>query len=182
MRALALALALAFVSPPADAAKLSDATLPDTATVGGQTLVLNGLGLREKMFIDVYVGALYLPSKTRSEASAINDDVPKRIVMHFIYSKVTAAQMNEVWEEGLEKNPPSAAVKESFKRLEGMMVDVTAGEEIAFDYVPGTGTTVFAKGQTKGTIAGADFMKALWTIYLGPNPPTNNLKKGMLGG
>ena len=29
--------------------------------VGEQELVLNGMGLREKFWVDVYVGALYLP-------------------------------------------------------------------------------------------------------------------------
>jgi hypothetical protein len=49
------------------------------------------------------------------------------------------------------------------------------------DYVPGTGTTVTVKGAKKGTIAGADFMKALWSVYLGANPPTAKLKSGLLG-
>ena len=30
----------------------------------GQSLVLNGAGTREKMWIDLYVGSLYLPKKS----------------------------------------------------------------------------------------------------------------------
>ena len=41
----------------AHAASLAGVTVPDSATVGGSTLVLNGMGLREKYFIDIYVGA-----------------------------------------------------------------------------------------------------------------------------
>ena len=69
----------------AGAAELSGVNVPDTATVGGQDLVLNGLGLREKYFIDIYVGGLYLPQKTTDSAKAIQDDVPKRITMQFTY-------------------------------------------------------------------------------------------------
>jgi len=58
---------------------------------------------------------------------------------------------------------------------------VHSGDEVVFDYVPGKGTQVKVKGKDKGTIEGADFMRALWTIYLGPNPPSESLKKGMLG-
>jgi hypothetical protein len=50
---------------------------------------------------------------------------------------------------------------------------------VRFDYVPGAGTSV--KGQLKGTIPGADFMRGLWSVYLGPNPPTKALKSGMMG-
>ena len=60
---LALACVCAF-SLPILAATLADVTLPDTVTVGNQTLVLNGMGLRTKLFIKVYVGGLYLEKKS----------------------------------------------------------------------------------------------------------------------
>jgi hypothetical protein len=36
-------------------------------------------------------------------------------------------------------------------------------------------------GQVKGTIPGAEFMRALWGIWLGAKPPSEALKDGMLG-
>ena len=45
------------------AAEVAGVTLDDAATLSGQPLVLNGLGLRSKMFIKVYVVGLYLPHK-----------------------------------------------------------------------------------------------------------------------
>ncbi len=176
-----VALLLSLVAP-ATAASLGGVTLPDTATVGGQNLVLNGIGLREKFFFDIYVGGLYLPAKTTSATAAIEEDVPKRLVMHFIYSEVTAAQLVEAYGEGTSKNPAAAAQAENLKKLHGWMEAVHPGDEVAFDYVPGTGTAVTVKGAAKGTIPGADFMKVLWTVYLGPNPPTGALRSGMLGG
>jgi len=181
MRNLMLAALLSF-APTALAASLSSVTLPDTATVGGQALVLNGLGLREKYFIDVYVGGLYLPARTTDGAKAISDDVPKRIVMAFIYSHVTKDQLCETYYEGLAKQPEAAALKGKYDTLCGYLGDVEAGDQVSLDYVPGTGTTVTVKGSAKGTIAGADFMRSLWTVYLGAAPPTEKLKKGMLGG
>ncbi len=38
--------------------------LPDTAQVGSTTLVLNGMGLRTKMMVKVYVAGLYVTQKT----------------------------------------------------------------------------------------------------------------------
>ena len=44
----------------APAAELAGVTMPDTDTVEGKTLKLNGLGLRKKMVFKVYVAGLYL--------------------------------------------------------------------------------------------------------------------------
>ena len=177
MTALLLALFLAH----ADAAELAGVKIADTATVGGKALVLNGAGLREKFYFDIYVGALYLPGKTTSGTSAISQDVPKRIEMTFIYSAVTKAQLAEAYDEGIVYAADPAAVKDRFETLKSYLADVVAGDAIALDYVPGTGTTVIVKGTSKGTIPGKDFMEALWNVYLGTHPPTAKLKAGMLG-
>lgn len=163
------------------AGELGGVTMPDQATVGGQALVLNGMGLREKYFIDVYVGGLYLPTKTTDATKAIDADVAKRIVMHFVYSSVPADKVRETFAEGFAGVAGAAAMAPKVEQLNGWMVDLTTGDEVVLDYVPGTGTTIKVKGATKGTIEGADFMKALWGVYLGPNPPTAKLKSGLLG-
>lgn len=169
------------VSLSASAGELAGVTMPDAATVGGQSLVLNGMGLREKYFIDVYVGGLYLPTKTTDANKAIDSDVAKRIVMHFVYSSVPADKVRETFAEGFAGVPGAAAMAPKVEQLNGWMVDLTTGDEVVLDYVPGTGTTIKVKGATKGTIDGADFMKALWGVYLGANPPTAKLKSGLLG-
>lgn len=176
------ALLFALFLQQANAAELAGVTVPDTATVGGQTLVLNGVGLREKFYFDIYVGALYLPAKTTSGPDVIAQDVPKRIEMTFIYSAVTTAQLCETYDEDLQYMPDPAGVKDRFETLKSYMSDVVAGDKITYDYVPGIGTSVTVKGVNKGVIAGKDFAEALFTIYVGSHPPTGNLKKGMLGG
>jgi hypothetical protein len=55
------------------------------------------------------------------------------------------------------------------------------GSQTTFDYVPGTGTTVTISGKAKGTIPGADFMKALFGIWLGDQPADASLKAALLG-
>lgn len=169
------------LSLPAQAGSLGGVTLPDQATVAGQPVVLNGLGLRTKYFLSIYVGALYLPKKTTSAKEAIEIDAPKRIEMAFIYSQVTQQQLIDTWNEGVAKNPDAAALRDRFDQLNGMMETVNSGDHIVLDYAPGKGTTVTVKGKVKGTIPGADFMKALFAIFIGDDPPTTRLKNGMLG-
>ena len=58
---------------------------------------------------------------------------------------------------------------------------MTAGEQYAFECVPGEGIAVSRNGETLGTIPGEDFKTALLEIWLGNKPADKNLKKGMLG-
>jgi hypothetical protein len=168
----------------APAAELAGATLPDTTTApDGTPLVLNGLGLRELWWIDIYVGGLYLPSKTTSGATAVQTDAAKRIVMHFIYRKVTPDQMKKVFREGIAIQPNAAELSDQLARLEAMMDrDVLAGEQITIDYLPGKGTTFSFNGKAKGTIEGKAFMLAIWGMFLGDHPVNEKLKAAMLGG
>lgn len=165
----------------AHAGSLAGVTMPDTAQLGGQSLSLNGLGLREKYFLDIYVGGLYLQHKTHDGAAAIAADEPKRIVMHFIYKEVTREQILETFTEGFGEavNGPEAA---NIAKMEGWVpASIKSGEEMGFDYVPGVGTSFLVNGRTLGTIPGTSFMKLVWGVYLGPKPPTANLKSGLLG-
>lgn len=53
------------------AVELAGVTLAPTATLtDGSVLVLNGAGVRKKFFVDVYIGALYLPSPATRPTSS----------------------------------------------------------------------------------------------------------------
>ncbi len=131
MRIVPTALLALSLTLPAGAASLAGVTLPDKAEAGGQTLVLNGLALRTKFFIKVYVGGLYLPHKEKAAAKVLSEDVPRRMVMHFLYS-VSKDQMCDAWKEGLEQNSPKAApdVKKAFTTLCGWMEPIPKGNEL----------------------------------------------------
>lgn len=165
----------------ASAGSLAGVTLPDTATVGGETLTLNGMGLREKLgFLDIYVAGLYFPAKTTDANKIITSDVPKQITMHFVYN-VTRDQMVEVFRESLSKNPKAASFKTQMGQLEAGLTDMNKGDQIKIEYVPGVGTNLYLRGSKKATLAGKDFMEAMFSIYIGSNPPTQALKSGLLG-
>jgi hypothetical protein len=176
------ALLLSLLVASAPAAELAGVTMPDTVTVGQAQLKLNGLGLREFLWIDIYVGGLYLPTKTSDATQAIEKDVPKRVVMHFIRD-VGRDRMVKVFREGIEEQGGMAALGDRLVQLEGMIDrDAVAGDRVILDYVPGKGLTLTFGGTAKGTIPGADFMRGIWTIFLGDKPASAKLKKGMLGG
>ena len=181
---LGTALALAMLAPaPAAAGSLADVTMPDKTDAGGQALVLNGMGLRKKLFIKVYVGGLYLPVKERSPAKVMAADAPRRMLFHFLFS-VSAKQMCDAWEEGLADNTKAAGadVKAGFKSLCGAMEDIPKGHEMVLTYLPGQGTRVEVNGKAKATIPGKPVADAILATWIGPHPgPGEDFKQAVLG-
>lgn len=184
MRILYSALLALFLALPASAGTLAGVNLPEKADVKGQSLMLNGMGLRSKFFIKVYVGGLYLAQKEKDAAKVLGADSPRRMVMHFLYS-VNKEQMCEAWHEGLDQNTPNASadVKKNFTTLCNWMEPIPKGNRIVLTYIPGEGTHVEVNGKEKGTLEGKATADAILNTWIGPDPgPGADFKKAVLGG
>jgi hypothetical protein len=162
--------------------ELAGVTMPDSVEVGDQSLVLNGMGLRKKTIIKVYVAGLYLTEKTNDTEAILAADSARRTAMEFRLG-VSADKMCDAWKEGLEKNTanPSDELKAKFDTLCEFQADMDKGEMMVYTYVPGEGTVVEIKGEVEGTIEGKDFADALFSVWIGPEPPGEAFKKGLLG-
>jgi len=179
-----LALAVFCLTPMVNlqAADLAGVTMPDSVQVGNTTLLLNGLGLRTKIVIKVYVAALYLPRKSADGEGIAKADAPKRLVMQFVRN-VSKKQMTEAFTDSFHDNAPDA------KKTVGVDIDhflaalepLRDGDQMTFTYIPDVGTTFAINGKDKLTIPGLGFSQALFAVWLGPYPPTAGLKKGLLG-
>jgi len=166
------------------AAELEGVTLSDTVEVAGTQLVLNGIGLRKKLWVEVYVAGLYLPAKTTDARVAMESPGPKKVVMHFLTDKATKSKMDDAWREGFEANSPESRQKlgGDIERFVDFFGDMKDGDVIELTMVPGAGTTATLNGTEVGVIADDDFAPALLSVWLGPKPPTEDLKQGLLGG
>jgi Chalcone isomerase-like len=173
--------AVLLVSASALARDLAGVTLPDTLKAGEKTLKLNGLGLRQKAIFKVYVGALYLEVPSKDADMILASDQPKAIRMHFLRD-LSKAQLVEAFQEGFEANAKGkAAEKAAFDQMLALVTEVKEGGTLTFAYLPGKGTTLSAGDKELGVFAGKGFADAVFAIWLGPKPPSDDLKKGMLG-
>jgi hypothetical protein len=147
----------------------------------GENLVINGAGLREKYFMDLYVAGLYLPKKTADAKKVIYDDTEMAIHIKIVSSSVTRERFIESVNEGFAISKHGNASKEEIKKFVGFFSEpIKEGDKIYLDYIPGKGVRVTKNGDVKGTIAGLDFKKALFGIWFGTPPVQESLKNDML--
>ena len=181
MRTL-LALALLGAATDLYAGTLAGVTLPDTVQAGSTSLQLNGMGLRTKFMVKVYVAGLYLPHKSSDPNAILKADTAKRVVMHFVRD-VSKNQLTDGFAESFHNNTPDAekTLKHEIDRLFTALEQAKEGEEITLTYVPEKGTSVIIAGKEKLTIEGPAFAEMLFSVWLGPKPPNAALKKGLLG-
>jgi hypothetical protein len=181
-------LLLVLLAAPALAAEVAGVKVDDRAKVEASDLVLNGAGLRIKYFLNIYVAGLYLTEKKSTSADILALPGAKRISMRLMRG-LSAKQLTDALELGMRDNA-SAAEREALRgrldELAGIMnalQSAKAGDLIALDWLPGTGTRIVLNGEPRGKIiAGEDFYRALLRIWLGEDPAQESLKKALLGG
>ena len=181
---LLLLLALAC---PAWGAEVAGVKIDDRTRVGSSELVLNGAGLRKRVFFQVYAIGLYLPGKTADAATLLKMPGTKRISMHMLRD-VPADQFSDALADGIRENHSEAEAKALVPRLMelvGIMAEVKEAKKgmvIMLDWT-GSGTQVLIDGKAAGRpIAGEDFYRGLLRIWLGDKPVQDDLKKALLGG
>jgi hypothetical protein len=159
--------------------------MPETVTVAGRQLRLNGMGLSKKkvLFVAVKVDVvgLYLESPTHDPQAAIASDEPKRISIVMLRDVGRDAFVKAV-EAGMERNTGAAmpALRQRLNRLERALPDLRKGDVLDFTYLPGVGTLARSPLQEMA-IPGKDFADALFSVWLGPRATDSGLKRSLLG-
>lgn len=151
----------------------------------GTLLTLNGAGMRRKLFVNVYIGALYLPKPAKDADQAIAMPGPKRFSMHFVHKEITADKLVPVWNAGFEKNLGAErfrALRPRIANFNGLFPTLRKGDRVDIDILPRRGVQVRINGKLRGKVAGDDFSRALLHIWLGEHPADADLKHALLGG
>lgn len=175
-----------WIHAPAIARNVGDVAIPDTLTLPNSTheLLLNGAGIRKKFFMDIYVGALYLPARTADASAVLADSGAASVLMHFVYKEVGKDKIVAGWEDGLKDNTSPEeyqALAERLEKFNALFRTVHKGDSIRIDFNPAVGTEVRINNEWRGAVEGNDFFRALLRIWLGEHPVSDSLKDGMLG-
>jgi len=179
------ALSLALLVAPVHAAKIEGVEIPETFSVDSNELMLNGVGVRSKFFIDLYVGSLYLKTKSENGNQIVDADEPMSIRLHIISSMITSDKMVAATKEGFENatgnnTQPIQSQIDSF--IEIFKEQINENDIFDISYQPGKGIIISKNGELKDSIdGGMEFKKAVFGIWLSDSPAQESLKKEMLG-
>lgn len=184
--ALAWALCIAMGSASAQTTIAGIKYEPEV-TLGGQKLLLNGIGVRFRAVFKVYAAGLYTPVKITQNEDVIKASTTSR--MHLVALRdVGGDEFGKLFVRGMEAN----ATREEFARSITSVVRMgqifsdakqfKQGDVILMDYVPGNGTVISHKGKQLGdAFKEADFHSLLMKIWFGPKPVDEALRGALLG-
>lgn len=176
---------------PAHAMEVSGVNVPDTATVAGKELKLNGAGMRAIVILGKYYAiGLYLGEKTTTPADvqALPVTMPRRIALH-IQKEINSDEFGQLFITSMNKN----STKEEKAKVVGQTVKfgemfaalepVKKGDIVTLDWVPGTGTMAQLNGKKIGEVMpDIAFFNAVLRIWLGESPAQESVKRELLGG
>jgi hypothetical protein len=174
-------IAMILIIPLSEAAEVNGIKFDDHYAVGDTVLKIRGAGLLRVMaFAKVYVSALYLPEDCASKM--VLSDVPKRLEVEYMRS-IEGSDFGRVTNKKISENVDPQTYERLRPRIEyhnSLYQDVRPGDRYSLTYIPGKGTELALNGVPQGVIEGADFAAAVFSIWLGPKPINESLKKDLL--
>lgn len=168
----------------ATAAVLDGVMMPETRIVDGTRLRLNGMGLRTYSIfgIHIYVAGLYLEHRSDNPDSILHSNEPKVIEIKFLRD-VDAEDARNAWRSGFANNcrlPECYIEPRDINRFLASVPPIHRGDETTMIFRP-KGVEVTFDGRSLGEISDTHFAETLLATFIGPVPPTAQLKRALLG-
>ena len=173
---------------PAVSATVDGIRVADSVQLGGATLVLNGAGKRTRFLLNIYIAALYLPSRMSSAAAVLADPGPKRVSLTMM-RHLSSSQFVGALHEAIAHNSTPAEIAQMKPQIDALMATMMAtgavneGDLLTIDFLPDGTTRVSRNGRSQGApITGRAFQRALLNVWIGPIPVQADLKSKLLDG
>lgn len=184
---LFLVLASFFVfSSSVDARTVGGVVMEETFKAGDTSLILNGAGIREKFFKDIYVAGLYLKGKNSDFQKIMSMDESMAIKIKIVSTLITAERFKDACEEGFVRTT-NGNTKPLRSKIDlaytAFAQKFNVGDVYDIVYIKGAGTDFYKNGKLITKVDGLDFKAALFGIWIIDKPSHKNekLRKGMLG-
>jgi Chalcone isomerase-like len=163
-------------------------TFAGGTTVAGQSLELNGVGLRAVAWFKGYAAGLYLSTRARTPQQVLAAPGAKRLQIRMLVD-VDTIEFIKSFDRGVARNTPPAELPalaarvERFDALLRAIGKVKKRDVIDLDWLPNRGLQLTLNGAPRGApIPGEDLYAALLRIFVGDRPTDPEMKIGLLGG
>ncbi|KFF05344.1 chalcone isomerase family protein [Flavobacterium reichenbachii] len=165
--------------------EVNGVTVPRKIDFQDKVLQLNGAGGRSKMWLEVYVQALYLSQLSQDPQFIIDSDTEMAIRIEITSSMVSSSKLTKAMNAGFEKSAGSnfEELRPRIEEFKTLLSDAIKEKDVfVLGYNPLDQSIYVIKNEVvKGKISGFDFKKALFGIWLSNKPVDETLKKNLLG-
>jgi len=184
-RILCVFVAVLGIGTSSRALEIQGVTVAPQVQVAGESLRLNGAGLRTFSLlmvpIKIYVASLYAPAALRTAAAVTGSSGPMQFDFTFLRA-VAQSDVTKAWTSQFAQSvsftyPGYTRDRDAFIAMFGPL----ASHGVEQVQLVGTNTIVIDQGVAKGTIPGREFQKAFLSLWFGSNPVAADLKDALLG-
>lgn len=167
------------------AATAGGVTLPDTYVVDGQTLRLNGIGVRALSIIGIriYVAALYTAFPSGDARAIEASRTPKALILQYLHDG-SKSQVEDEYRKAQRQNCGHGECPQAdspdFDRLVAAAPAVKAGETTTY-IVTTRGLRVLGNDRLVIDIPNPDMALRILDGFIGNYPPSEALRAGLLG-
>jgi len=167
--------------------ELEGVVVPRTIEFQGNKLLLNGFGIRTKLFMDVYVQALYLSKLTDNPEEIMESDTEMAIRIQVTSSLVTSKKLTKSLNKGMTNSVGEEELKKYQKQMD-MLISLLGKEDTknddAFNLIYNSNDKsiwIYKNDRLEGKIPGFDFKKVFFGNWLSNKPVDEKLKQNLLG-
>ncbi len=169
--------ALLICAPVLSAAEIGGVRFAERLRIGQDDVRLRGVALLTWMgLVKLYAGGLYLPADQPSAGWA--EDVPKALELSY-FRAIRGTDFGVASEKLLRRALSEGEYQRLAERLQEiyrLFRDVKPGDRYTLWYHPGVGTELYLNDEPLGRIAGNDFARAYFAIWLGDKPISTDFR------
>jgi hypothetical protein len=161
--------------------------VPRTIEFQKRALQLNGFGTRSKMWVDVYVQALYLTNLSDDAQYILESDTEMAVRLQILSNLVSSKKLTKSLNNGMKKSVGEENMKQfesQITLLESLLSSEDTKKDDAFNLIYNPidrSIWVYKNNKLEGKIPGFEFKKAFFGIWLSNNPVDADLKNDLLG-
>ena len=153
--------------------------------IENEPLDVFGIGVRDFLWIDMYVGAVYLNNLQLKPHQIVEVNQPMALRLHILSSLISNKRIIKSILDGFDKSTQGNL--EDYKiRIDKMInffnKEINPGDIIDLVYNASGQTQIYRNMKHLGSIDGLDFKKALFGIWLSESPANEGFKNDLLEG
>ena len=157
----------------------------DLTYIQAEPLELYGVGVRKFLWMDMYVGAIFLNEMQLKPNQIIEANKPMALRLHILSSLVSNKRIIKAIQEGFD-NSTNGNLHKYQKRIDQMIgyfdEEIQPDDIIDLVYNTSGNTMIYRNKKQLGSINGLDFKQALFGVWLSDKAVDSNLKNELLKG